>query len=61
MDNARYGALVVSCCLMLNVCILSPLSAQIRSTTGQQSPSAALPQTLDKPRHNYRSTSAEIN
>jgi len=32
MDNARYGALVVSCCLMLSVCILSPLSAQTLST-----------------------------
>jgi TonB-dependent Receptor Plug Domain len=47
MDNARYGALVVSCCLMLSVCTLSPLRAQTLSTPGQQSPSAALPQTLE--------------
>jgi TonB-dependent Receptor Plug Domain len=47
MDNARYGALVVSCCLMLSVCTLSPLRAQTLSTPGQQSPSASLPQTLE--------------
>ena len=47
MDKARYGALVVSCCLMLSVCTPNSLSAQTLSTTGQQSPSAALPQTLE--------------
>src|SRR5690349_17165319 len=47
MANARYGALVVSCCLMLSVCTLRPLSAQTLSTPGQQPPSAALPQTLE--------------